>query len=125
MEIRPVIGDSFKAQPALEQVTSSCSKNEKGSLSHTRPPQEENVHSLTVCVDRESEIGEAIDRLNKLVLIFGRRFHFELHEGTKRYFVQVIDQETGEVISEVPPEKILDLVAEIWRLVGLLVDEKV
>ena len=38
--------------------------------------------------------------------------------------VKLIDKETKEVIKEVPPEKILDLVAQIWDLVGILVDER-
>lgn len=38
--------------------------------------------------------------------------------------VKVIDAETEEVIREIPPEKILDLVAMIWEMIGLIVDER-
>ena len=38
--------------------------------------------------------------------------------------VKVIDAETNEVIREIPPEKILDLVATIWEMMGLIIDEK-
>ncbi len=38
--------------------------------------------------------------------------------------VKLIDKETDEVVKEIPPEKILDLVASIWDLVGILVDER-
>jgi flagellar protein FlaG len=37
--------------------------------------------------------------------------------------VKVIDDETKEVIKEIPPEKLLDLVATIWQIVGLFVDK--
>ncbi|MDD2574742.1 MAG: flagellar protein FlaG, partial [Firmicutes bacterium] len=30
-----------------------------------------------------------------------------------------------EIIREIPPEKILDMVAKIWELAGLMVDRKI
>ena len=53
-----------------------------------------------------------------------RRLRFRVHEATGRIWVQVIDQQTNEVVREIPPERYLDLVARIWELVGLLVDER-
>jgi flagellar protein FlaG len=38
--------------------------------------------------------------------------------------VKVIDNETQEVIQEIPPEKILDMVAKMWEVAGILVDER-
>lgn len=66
----------------------------------------------------------ALEKLRKTAPIFDFRFHFLIHEETKRIMVQIIDQETGKILNEIPPEKILDLVARIQELVGLLVDEK-
>ncbi|MDI6906157.1 MAG: flagellar protein FlaG [Thermoanaerobacterales bacterium] len=71
------------------------------------------------------ELSPALEKLAKTAPVFDCRFHFRIHEATKRVMVQVIDQETGEVLNEIPPEKILDLVAQIQELVGLLVDKKV
>ncbi|HBK67556.1 MAG TPA: flagellar biosynthesis protein FlaG, partial [Firmicutes bacterium] len=39
--------------------------------------------------------------------------------------VQVIEANTEEIITEIPPEKILDLVARIEEMIGLMVDKKV
>lgn len=39
--------------------------------------------------------------------------------------VKVIDVNTDEVIREIPPEKILDLVAAIWEITGIMVDERI
>jgi flagellar protein FlaG len=38
--------------------------------------------------------------------------------------VKVIDAETDEIIREIPPEKILDMVAMMWEMVGIIVDER-
>jgi flagellar protein FlaG len=38
--------------------------------------------------------------------------------------IKIVDKETKEVIKELPPEKTLDMIAKIWEVAGLLVDEK-
>jgi len=93
-----------------------------------KPPQtfRENEKNSSPPPFREpaEELIPALEKLNKTAPIFDFRFHFLIHEETKRIMVQIIDQETGEVLNEIPPEKVLDLVARIQELVGLLVDEK-
>mgnify|MGYP000294844943 CR=1 FL=1 len=54
-----------------------------------------------------------------------RYLRFEKHEKTGQWMVRVCDSETDEVIKEIPPEKILDMVSRFCELAGLLVDEKV
>jgi hypothetical protein len=36
----------------------------------------------------------------------------------------IIDKDTKKVIKELPPEKTLDMIAKVWELAGILVDEK-
>ena len=69
-------------------------------------------------------LEKAVKETNQMIFKDDRRFEFKIHEGTKRIMVKLIDNETDEVIKEIPPEKILDLVASIWDLVGILVDER-
>lgn len=46
------------------------------------------------------------------------------HDKTHQIMVKVLDKETGEVIREVPPEKIVDLVATMMEMSGIIVDQK-
>jgi len=39
--------------------------------------------------------------------------------------VQVINNETQEVVREIPPQKILDMVAKMWELAGIIVDRHI
>lgn len=52
------------------------------------------------------------------------RCEFSINEPTKRISIKVIDKQTEEVIREIPPEESLEMLAKIWELAGLLVDEK-
>jgi len=72
----------------------------------------------------EAEVIRAIEQANEAFRIVNTRFEFSIHEGTKEIMVKIIDEETEEVIREIPPEKILDLIAKIWELAGILVDER-
>lgn len=50
---------------------------------------------------------------------------FKVHKGTGEIMVRIIDNNTGEVIREIPPEKILDSIAAILKNAGINVDKKV
>lgn len=48
-----------------------------------------------------------------------------IHEKTHEIMVKVLNKETGELIREVPPEKTLDLVANMMEIAGIIIDEKI
>jgi len=49
---------------------------------------------------------------------------FGIHEKTNRITIKMVDKTTKKVIKELPPEKMLDMMARIWEMSGLIVDEK-
>ena len=73
----------------------------------------------------EEELIKSIESANEQFVAFDRRFEFSIHEKTKQIMVKVIDVTTDEIIREIPPEKILDLVAAIWEISGIIVDERI
>ncbi len=73
----------------------------------------------------EKETIYAIEHANHSFEGVFTQFEFSIHEKTKEIMVKVIDRESGEVIREIPPEQVLDLVAKLWELAGILVDERV
>lgn len=68
------------------------------------------------------QIKKAVETLNKKMshseAIFG------IHEATNRVTIKIVDKDTREVIKELPPERTLDMIAKVWELAGILVDEK-
>lgn len=69
-------------------------------------------------------IKDAIDQVNKKMKPTKTKCEFSYHEETKRVSIKVIDEETEEVIREIPPEETLEMLTKMWELAGLLVDEK-
>lgn len=82
----------------------------------------------------ESQDGQArisreqlLEGLEKAIQAFNVQYtylEFSIHEDTKRIAVKVHDRETGEVIREIPPEKMLDIAAKLLEMAGILVDER-
>jgi len=72
----------------------------------------------------ERVLLEAVEKATKAVEWANRRFEYSVHEKTKDIMIKVVDSETGEIIREIPPEKILDLVANLCEIAGLIIDER-
>lgn len=68
------------------------------------------------------QIRKAVEQLNKSMgnseAVFG------IHEKTNRVMIKIVDKTTKEVIKELPPEKTLDMIAKVWDMAGILVDER-
>lgn len=67
-------------------------------------------------------IRKAVEALNKRMA--GSEAVFGIHDDTNRLTIKIVDKNTKEVIKELPPEKTLDMIARVWELAGLLVDER-
>jgi len=97
--------------------------NSRPSQNYKRPTQITEAEKRELPISEKAVI-EAIEKANKAFEGVFRRFEFSIHEKTKEIMIKVIDSATDEVIREIPPEKILDMVATIWEMVGILVDER-
>lgn len=72
----------------------------------------------------EEVIKNAVDQANKTLQTHDRKIERAVHEVTHTVMYTVKDTKTNEVIAEFPPKKIQDMVAKMWELAGLFVDEK-
>ncbi len=69
---------------------------------------------------------QATEKLEKtLEEIQHNRLEFSIHEETGRTVIKVIDQQTGKVIKQLPPEELLDLAAKLEEMSGVLFDKKI
>ena len=73
---------------------------------------------------KEEDIAKAVDKLNKFLQEDNTSAEYEVHEVFGDIMIKIIDNDTKQVIMEVPPKKILDLVAKMMELAGVLVDKR-
>lgn len=68
-------------------------------------------------------IRNLVEKTNK-VIQDTTHLKFEIHDKTNTIMIKIINDNTGEVIKEIPPEKLLDIAASMMELAGVLLDEK-
>ena len=88
----------------------------------TEKDQEDKDPSEEKDAKQGTQLKKAVNDLNKQMknseAIFG------IHDKTNRVTIKIIDKTTKEVIKEYPPEETLDMIAKVWEIAGILVDEK-
>ena len=88
----------------------------------TEKDQEDKDLSEEKDAKQGTQLKKAVNDLNKQMknseAIFG------IHDKTNRATIKTIDKTTKEVIKEYPPEETLDMIAKVWEIAGILVDEK-
>ena len=94
-------------------VDAASEKDGEGSQGYSGQPQEQPN------LDR---IKKAVEDLNKKMS--NSEALFGIHEETQRVTIKIVDKQTKEVIKELPPEKTLDMIAKVWEMAGIMVDER-
>lgn len=74
-------------------------------------------------IDKE-EVKQAVAKMNYQLQQDQRDVRYKIHEKTHRLMVQVIDHKTKEVLSTMPPEKILDIIASFDEQQSVAVNKK-
>lgn len=113
-----IVGDKVHAPKAAESAKAAKAATVKDIIESTDSNENEEIE-----LSREA-IEITVDDVNKRLAPTGSSIEFNYHEKTGRYSFKVLDESTGEVIREVPPEKSLDMVAKMFEMVGILVDKK-
>ena len=73
-------------------------------------------------ISENSQIRKAVDEINKKA--HNSEAVFGIHEATNRVTIKIVDKDTKKVLKEYPPEKTLDMIAKVWEMAGLFVDQK-
>ena len=113
--------DVISAESATPKIDAVTAEVAKASESDTRDENKEQQERENTKAENEA-IKNAVDKLNKNM--FNSEAVFGIHEGTNRVTIKIVDKDTKKVIKELPPEKTLDMIAKMWEMAGILVDEK-
>jgi flagellar protein FlaG len=117
-ETRPKIeqGENLTVSETVAQSTTALDAKQTSGEGADTDAQQQNSDA------RHAQIKKAVEDINKKAnnseAIFG------IHEATNRVTIKIVDKESKKVIKELPPEKTLDMIAKVWELAGLMVDEK-
>lgn len=103
------VQDTVKPADNTISIVESAKEKSNSGNDNNRQPSNEQIKKAVESLNKKMEHSEAI---------------FGIHDGTNRVTIKIIDKDTKEVLKELPPERTLDMIAKVWEMAGILVDEK-
>lgn len=84
-----------------------------------------NFNNQQKVVESKEELESVVNSLNNFLQPMHTSLKFELHDKLNEYYVTIVDDQTREVVREIPSKKLLDMHAAMAEYLGLLVDKKI
>ncbi|KHO38779.1 flagellar protein FlaG [Clostridium tetani] len=85
----------------------------------------DNRESLTKDSDYTlDEVKKAADKLNKLFEDKSTYVEYEVYGKSKSITIKILDHKTKEIVKEIPPRKLIDMVDKLCELAGIFVDKR-
>lgn len=70
------------------------------------------------------EVKKAVDELNKLFKDKSTYVEYEVYGKSKSITIKILDNKTKEIVKEIPPRKLIDMVDKFCELAGIFVDKR-
>lgn len=123
IQTKPAAQTAKNAAEYTDVAAGETAKTADETISIVENSQEKgNANGETNKQPSKEQIKKAVETLNKKMS--NSEAVFGIHEDTNRVMIKLVDKDTKEVIKELPPEKTLDMIAKVWEMAGILVDEK-
>lgn len=87
-------------------------------------PEIKKVESVGEKKISEGEVKKAVEKLNVLFQDNATHVEYEVYGKQHTITTRIIDDKTSQVVKELPPKKIIDMVDKLCEMAGILVDEK-
>ena len=108
-----VEGAPAARRPSPKDVTaeSSVPADKSNKPKQERPPSGEDVRRMSRLLD-------------KIVQSLNWNIKVRIDETHGRIVTQIVDPDKGEIIKQIPPQELLDIMSRVKELVGLLLDRE-
>ena len=112
-----------KADLRVERIRGEDPSGAVGQKSKVRKEDAE-ARSTSQASAERSRIEQASTRVNEALSLANPQLRIRVDEETERVVVKVVEQESGEVIRQIPPEELLELEKYLSSPKGLLLQEQ-
>ncbi len=109
-------------QSVLNNIQERTKKTKVQDTEQVRINTEERKKQREQAASQEG-LEQAVNKLNKTVEAFNIQLKFAISKKDGDIIVFVIDKAKNEVIRQIPPDKVVNLTAQMQYMVGLIVDE--
>jgi flagellar protein FlaG len=112
----------IQQRPAIQEgVKANIIKVEEKSATNNQSEKKSEYHDAK----KKEKLQEVVSGLNHFLEPSHTSVRFKLHEKLNEYYVVIVNDNTDEVVKEIPAKKLLDTYAAMAEHLGLLVDRKI
>jgi Uncharacterized flagellar protein FlaG len=72
-----------------------------------------------------TQTSKLVDQANQILSPTPTNLHYVYYDELNRYYVQIENSRTHEVVAEIPPKKLLDFAASIAEKLGLIINKRI
>lgn len=112
-----------KVESTKEEISSTTIINELMNNDNIQGKKAQEAKSEEEKYNKK-ELKKAVDEVNKFLIKDKTHAEYSVHEVFNRIMIKIIDDKTDEVVLEVPPKKLIDMVAKLCKLAGVIVDKR-
>jgi flagellar protein FlaG len=130
---RSELANQEAAAPTIE-LKVEAADNSSGSKNESQNGAQSGTQTYSKNMEKfeatEEQIREDNEKVRKAIADMTKNVKsnaeavFGIHDKTNRVTIKMVDKDTKKVIKEFPPEETLDMIARIWEVAGIMVDEK-
>jgi flagellar protein FlaG len=124
-----IVNKEATAAQAME-LKVEAADNSAGSNYDAQNGTQAYTQSQTHIAETEEQIQADNEKVRKAISQMAKKMSsnaeavFGIHDKTNRVTIKMVDKDTKKVIKEFPPDETLDMIAKVWEIAGILVDEK-
>lgn len=123
MQMQPIGAVAQGAQRVTEH-TAMAAEHAAAALKSAPPVRTADAVEQNGAVSPAPPLTEALKNINKSMQALGQNLEFSVDPDSDRTIVKVIDQDTKEVIRQMPTPEALEIAKALDRVQGLLIRQK-
>lgn len=123
MQMQP-IGAVAQGAPRATEHSALAAEQAAAALKSASPVSSADALAQNGAVSPAPLLDDALKHINKSMQALGQNLEFSVDADTDRTVVKVIDQDTKEVIRQMPTAEALEIAKALDRVQGLMIRQK-
>lgn len=123
MDIRSVGNQLPPGSPSSERIPGAVVPQ---AFKSAAPPQTDNpvtpLSKAQQTANRE-QVTKAVENINRIIQVASQNLEFSVDHDAHQVIVKVVDQQTKQVLRQIPTEEVIEIAKSLDKLQGLLIKQ--
>jgi flagellar protein FlaG len=118
------IGNNAQSGPLIAEKTITTTGTIAAQKQAIIPTQTVNAVTAAKVTPSIEQLNKAVSDINKTIQSLSQSIEFTVDKDSERVVVKIVDQQTNEVLRQIPTEEALEISKSLDKLQGLLIKQQ-